>query len=399
MSLKIAFIAADVHHKKGPASVTASLIERLCEDHQISVFAHTIGGIDVNKIKYYKVPAIRRRSLLGHLTFLASSTILLAFLSLLKKRDFDIIHSVDYLFYADVITSHFCEREGIRLERANIIEIPHGSAWQKLKAIDHKIYRSLQVFLEGREFGRNISKMRIVVSQRMKDEFVRYYGNASESIIVIPNGVDPEKFTPANRSLYRDKVRQRHGIARNDVVLMFAGGDWERKGVPQIIEALPLFVRPEVKLFIVGRGDEKFYGELAEQKQVREIITFVSGNANILEYYSASDVLVFPTMYEPFGLVIIEAMASGLPVITSRLAGASDFMNDGVDSLLLNDPSDINDLAAKIGLLLSNAELRKTMGEQARKTAENLSWEQVAGATLEVYHNVLKRKRGEQSEM
>jgi UDP-glucose:(heptosyl)LPS alpha-1,3-glucosyltransferase len=225
----------------------------------------------------------------------------------------------------------------------------------------------------------------------MKREFVHHYGDAAESIIVIPNGVDLETFTPDNRPLYRDRIRQKHGISRSDPVLIFAGGDWERKGLPYIIEALSLLTRPDVKLLIVGSGDEKSYGQLAELKQVRERIIFVSGSSNLWGYYAASDIFVFPTIYEPFGLVIVEAMASGLPVITSRSAGAADFITDGLDGLLLSDPSDIDDLAAKIELLLSNAELRKTIGERARETSEKLSWDLVAQKTLEVYNDVLNR--------
>ncbi len=392
--MRIAVIAPGVHHQAGPARVTAALVEQLCQDHQVSVFSHTIGGIDLSKIKHHKVPVITRPKFLSSITWLVSSNIIFAVLSLLKKRDFDIIHSVDYLFYADVITSHFCEREGMRLETANIIEIPRGSVWQKLKALDYRIYRSLRVFFEGREFGLNNSRALIVVSPSMKEEFVRHYGATAESIIVIPNGVDLEVFTPVNRPLYRDSIRQKHNLSPGDLVLMFAGGDWERKGVSCIIEALPLLLRPDVKLFIAGSGDEKFYGQLAELKQVREKIIFVSGRVNIWEYYAASDIFVFPTRYEPFGLVIVEAMASGLPVITSKVAGAADFMNDGVDCLLLNDPGDINQLATKIESLMSDAELRKTMGERARQTVEKLSWDSVAEKTLEVYNSILKQKRG-----
>lgn len=373
----------------------AALIERLCENHQVSVFSHSIEGIDLSKIRYYKVPIVTRPSILGGITFLVFSTIILAVLSLLRKRDFDIIHSTDYVFSADVITSHFCEREGLRLEKANIIEIPHKSLSQKLKALDHRTYRRLQTFVEGLAFGRNSSKARIVVSPSMKREFVRHYGDAAKNIIVIPNGVDLQKFNPANRILCRDSVRQRHGISSGDFTLMFAGSYWERKGLRYIIEALSLVPRPDVKLLIVGSGDEKYYGQLAEIKRVRERITFVPHSSNLWEYYAASDVFVFPTIYEPFGLVIIEAMASGLPVITSRSAGIADFMADGVDGLLLSDPSDINDLAAKIELLFSNAELRKTMGERARKTAEKLSWDRVTQKTLEVYNTVLSRPGSE----
>jgi UDP-glucose:(heptosyl)LPS alpha-1,3-glucosyltransferase len=389
--LRIAFITPSVNHQAGPAKVTAALIERLCQDHQVSVFSHSIEGIDLSKIKHHKVPAVTHPKFLEYITFLVSSTIILAVLSLLRKRNFDIIHGYVCAFSTDVITFHFCEREGLRLEEANIIEMPHKSIWQKLKALDHKIYRRLAVFVERLIFGRNSSKARIVVSQSMKREFVRHYGDAAKDIIVIPNGIDLEMFNPDNRLLYRDSTRQKHGISRNVPVLMLAGGDWERKGLRYIIEALSLVPRPDVNLLIVGSGDEKYYGQLAELKQVRERIVFASRCDNLWEYYAASDVFVFPTIYEPFGLVILEAMASGLPVITSRVAGAADVIIDGVNGLLITDPGDINDLAAKIKLLLSNAELRKAIGERARETAEELSWDRVTQKTLEVYNTVLNR--------
>ena len=391
--MRIAFIAYDVNHQGGPAKVTAALVERLCEDHQVSVFSHTIEGIDLSKIKHHRVPAIMHPKFLSYISFLVSSTIILAVLSLFRKRDFDIIHGYVCAFSTDVITFHFCEKEGLRLEKANIIEMPHKSASQKLKALDHRIYRRLAAFVEGLAFGHNSPKARIVVSQSMKREFIHHYSDAAESIIVISNGVDLKMFNPANRPLYRDRTRQKHGISRSELVLMFVGGDWERKGVLYVIEALSLLPRPDVKLLVVGSGDAKFYGQLAELKRVRERIIFVHHPSNLWEYYAASDVFVFPTIYEPFGLVIIEAMASGLPVITSRVAGAADLIIDGVNGLLLRAPSDVNDLAAKIELLLSNAELRKTMGERARETAEELSWDRVAQKTIDVYNSVLNRER------
>jgi len=389
--LKIAFIAYDVNHQGGPAKVTAALVERLCEDHQVSVFSHTIEGIDLSKIKHHKVPAIIRPNFLSYISFLVSSTVILAVLSLFRKRDFDIIHGYVCAFSTDVITFHFCEKEGLRLEEANIIEVPHKSASQKLKALDHKIYRRLAAFVEGLTFGHNSPKACIVVSQSMKREFARHYGDAAKNIIVIPNGVDTLRFHPTNRLLYRGQIRQEHGVSRSDPLLMFAGGDWERKGVRYIIEALPLLSKRNVKLIIIGSGDEKFYGQLAELKRVRDRIIFVPHSSNLWAYYAASDIFVLPTIYEPFGLVIVEAMASGLPVITSRVAGAADLIIDRVNGLLLRAPSDVNGLAARIELLLSDAGLRKAMGERARETAEKFSWDQVAQKTLEIYNTVLNR--------
>jgi UDP-glucose:(heptosyl)LPS alpha-1,3-glucosyltransferase len=391
--LRIAVITFGVHHQAGPAKVTAALVERLCEDHQVSVFSHNIEGIDLSKIKHYKVPAVTRPNFLAYLTFLVCSTIILTALSFLRKRSFDIIHSAGCCcaFSTNVITSHFCEKEGLRLERSNIIEMPHKSIRQKLKVLDHSIYRRLAAFVEGVIIGCDSPKALIVVSQSVKREFIRHYGNAAKNIVVIPNGVDLKMFNPANRLFYRDSLRQKHGISRSEPVLMFAGGDWERKGVRYVIEAFSLLPQSDVKLLVIGNGDEKFYGQFAELKQVRDRIFFVSHSSRLWEYYAASDVFVFPTIYEPFGLTIIEAMASGLPVITSRVAGAADIIIDGVNGLLLRAASDVNDLAVKIELLLSNAELRETMGERARETVEKFSWDQVAQKTLEVYNTVLNR--------
>ncbi len=392
-SLRIAFIAHRVNFEAGPATVTAHLVERFCDAHQVSVFSNTMNGIDLLKVKHYKVPALRCSKSLAYVTFLISSVLLLAALSLLRKTDFDIIHSTGYdaAFSSNVITSHFCERECRHLEEANIIEMPSRSVWQKLKALDHRLYRSLLCFVERLIISRSGPKACIVVSRAMQEEFARHYGDAAKNIIVIPNGVDTLRFHPTNRLLYRDQIRQKHGVPRSDPLLLFAGGDWERKGVRYILEALPLLSKRNTKVIISGSGDEKFYGRLAELKRVRERIIFVPHSSKLWEYYAASDVLVFPTIYEPFGLVIIEAMASGLPVITSRVAGAADLIVDGVNGFLLRAPSDVNDLAAKIELLLSNTELRRTMGECARETAERFSWDQVAQKTLEVYNTVLNR--------
>jgi UDP-glucose:(heptosyl)LPS alpha-1,3-glucosyltransferase len=228
----------------------------------------------------------------------------------------------------------------------------------------------------------------------MKEDFHRHYGDAAEDIIVIPNGTDCHRFNPANRRLYRDSVRQRHGISSSDFVILFVGGDWERKGLYYLIEALSLILRPEVKLLVIGKGDTDFYVRLLEEKAVGERVTFVPYSHSVWEYYGASDVFVLPALYEPLGLVIGEAMACGLPVIVAKVAGAADFIIDGVNGLLLDDPRNTDDLAAKINLLLSDARLREMMGKRARITAEQMSWDEVARKTLVAYTKVtLQRKK------
>ncbi|MBA7667854.1 D-inositol-3-phosphate glycosyltransferase [subsurface metagenome] len=395
--MRIAFVAHDVNQWAGTPRVAAALIERFCDDHEVSVFSHTIEGINMSKIKHHKVPAAPRTRTLNYLSFLICSTIILALWRFLRRRNFDIIHcstGYDCLFSPNVFTSHFCEREGYRLEKVGTTIRPAGTMLRKLKILDYSIYRRLAAFIEKLTFGGKSSKARIVVSERMKEDFHRHYGDAAEDIIVIPNGTDCHRFNPANRRLYRDSVRQRHGISSGDFVLLFVGGDWERKGLYYLIEALSLILRPEVKLLVVGRGDTDFYVRLATEKAVGERVTFVPHTHSVWEYYGASDVFVLPALYEPFGLVIGEAMACGLPVIAAKVAGAADFIIDGVNGLLLNNPRNADDLAAKISLLLLDVRLREMIGKRARITAEKISWDEVAKRTLEAYTKVtLQRKK------
>jgi len=389
--MRIAFVAHDVNQWAGAPRVTAALIERFCDDHEVSVFSHTIEGINTSKIKHHKIPAVPVTRTLSYLSFLICSTIILAFWRFLRRRNFDIIHcSNEYccLLSPNVFTSHFCEREWYRLDKAAMTVRPSGTTLQKLKVLEYSIYRRLVAFVEQLTFGGRSSKARIVISQRMKEDFRRHYGGAAEDIIVIPNGTDCDRFVPDNRRLYRDSVRQRHGISSEDFVVLFVGGDWERKGLYYLIEALSLIPEPEVKLLVLGRGDTNFYAMLARDKAVGERVTFVPYSHSIWEYYGASDIFVLPTLYEPLGLVIGEAMACGLPVIVAKVAGASDFIIDGVNGLLLDDPRNADDLEAKISLLLSDARLRETMGKRARITSEEISWDEVARRILQAYTKV-----------
>lgn len=393
--MKIAYIAHKVSKRFGPPSCVAALVERFCDEHEVSVFSAVVRDIDRKKVKLYKLPAIGGSRILGYVSLFISSNITLTVGSLLWKNDFDIIHSTgsDGAIFANITTSHFCEREDRRVLGSRVTREPFGTISQKLRAIDYYLYRRLVVFIEKLIFGRNSSKLRIVVSERMKRDFIRHYGSAAEDILVIPNGVDCQRFTPHNKVLYRDSIRKKHGISSEDVMLLFVGGDWERKGLPYLIEAVSLISRQDVKLLVVGRGDASFYEGRARNKGINERMVFVGHSASIWEYYGAADILILPTLYEPFGLVITEAMASGLPVITSRAAGAADLITDGIDGFLMDDPTDATDLAAKINLLLSDAKLRSDIGKKARLTAERASWDEIAKRTLEVYNTLINSKK------
>ena len=144
---------------------------------------------------------------------------------------------------------------------------------------------------------------------------------------MIYNGVDTDRFTPAN-ARFRSEIRQRYQIPAAAVVALFVG-EYRRKGLATIVEALGRLGDKRVHLLAVGKGDLLHYQALAASAGISAQATFAGPAQGIEQVFGAADFFVFPTYYEPFGMVITEAMASGLPVITSRSAGAAEMITEG----------------------------------------------------------------------
>ena len=219
---------------------------------------------------------------------------------------------------------------------------------------------------------------------------VREFSVPSERIVIIPNGVDTERFDPTNRLLYRQDVRFQLGLDNEDVVAIFVGNSWERKGLRTALKAVLAISNPHLKLLVVGTGDPSDYAVPQEPEDHHPRVIFVNRlEPQIERYYAAADLLIFPTLYEPFGLVVLEAMASGLPVIVSATAGVSDHITEGETGLLVNDPADPDELKGKLELLMSNGFLREKLAFEGRHLAEKFTWNHIAALTGEAYQLAL----------
>jgi glycosyltransferase involved in cell wall biosynthesis len=117
----------------------------------------------------------------------------------------------------------------------------------------------------------------------------------------------------------------------------------------------------------------------------------IKGTKQVEKYYGSADVFVFPTFHDSFGMVISEAMASGLPVITNREAGAAELIEHGVSGWLTEKPWDVDQIADGLNILANDPVLRKRMGDAARKAIEPYTWDRCAEETMAVYHKVVER--------
>ena len=186
------------------------------------------------------------------------------------------------------------------------------------------------------------------------------------------------------------RFRKRFGIPDGETVFLFVGSGFARKGVGTIARAARLLAERGCEAFrvvLVGKGDPSTYVRSAGPASGRLLFTGPVAGADDL--FLGADAFLFPTVYEPFSNACLEAMAAGLPVVTTAVNGASEVLREGESGFLLEDPFDAAALADRMEKLLSS-DLRRRMGEQARRVAEAYPVERNTRETLEVLDRVLE---------
>ncbi len=241
-----------------------------------------------------------------------------------------------------------------------------------------RMYTALNARWEKPAF-RNAQKV-IAVSDVIAQE-VQSLGVPAERIVTIPNGVDTEQFQPGA------KERQSFGLPPECFLALFAGDiKVPRKNLETVLKAMQHV--PELHLAVAGATEGSPSPDVARELGVADRVHFLGKVTEMAALMRSADLFVFPSRYEPFGLVVTEAMASGVPVIVSRCSGAADFVGDG--GILLNDPNDFMRLAEVMNQLRVDADTRAKMSRAGRMRALQMQWSTMADAYLQVFEEVYR---------
>jgi UDP-glucose:(heptosyl)LPS alpha-1,3-glucosyltransferase len=217
------------------------------------------------------------------------------------------------------------------------------------------------------------AKKIVAISEMVKEDICDYYGIPEGRMMVIYNGVDTNRFHPRDKR-YRKEISSRYGLGTKDLLLLFVSHNFRLKGLRYLIQALALVKRKRenVKLLVIGRDRAGPYCRLAKKLGCSADVLFAGGVRNLERYYASADILVHPTFYDPCSLVVLEALATGLPVITTRYNGAGGIILEGQEGFVLDDPRDVDILAEKI-LYLAQPRRLKAASTAARRLAIKFS--------------------------
>ncbi|MEO0683983.1 MAG: glycosyltransferase family 4 protein [Cyanobacteria bacterium J06649_11] len=242
------------------------------------------------------------------------------------------------------------------------------------------LYTKLNAGWEKQAFDN--AKIVVAVSDKVAED-LREIGVPQQVIRVISNGVDTEEFSPG-----KDCSRQTWNLPDGVPLAMFAGDiRLPRKNLDTVLKAL--LEVPDLHLAVVGVTDGSPYPQLTKSLGLSDRVHFLGFRRDVPSLMKVVDFFVFPSRYEPFGLVIIEAMATGIPVITANCAGAAPLITPEA-GIVLSDPNDIKTLALGMQKLSNNPDLITKMGRAAREIALQNTWKEMAQKYVDLFEEMKK---------
>jgi UDP-glucose:(heptosyl)LPS alpha-1,3-glucosyltransferase len=235
--------------------------------------------------------------------------------------------------------------------------------------------------LERSYFKHSTPRAIICTSQREIDDLVEIYDIDPKVATVVPNPFDPALFNPTRRASLREEVRREMGVSEGEIAIYFVANELHRKGFEETIKALARIRDDRLTLHVIGRKEPSAYRAMIARLGLQVRVCYHGATDDVGRLFAGADLLVLPTQYEPFGLVIVEALASAVPVVTTRLAGASAAIQHGVNGLLQDDPYDVEELA----------DLIRQAGD-----ADLESWSEAAARSVDAYRRDVVMSRVEE---
>lgn len=295
----------------------------------------------------------------------------------LSADRFSLVHSHERIFAADIYTLH---------------GVPHRFWIHCVRKKKMSLYDLATSWVEKKLVTQGNCQKFIAVSNLTRDIFLQEYNIDPQRVTVIHPGVDLNDYATADKRLIRADIRKEYGFSSEEPIILFASMNFEIKGLDAIMLSLArLKARGKnFKLIIAGKGNVSKYTQMASGANIADDVVFTGmlSKEKLIRLYLASDMYIMLSKFDTFGMVVLEAMAAGLPVIISSNVGAKDIVQEGENGFIISDTSDADYIASKIGLLL-NENIRNSMARRAFDTAAQNTWSQVAAKYSEIYSRVL----------
>ncbi|MDP1565910.1 MAG: glycosyltransferase family 4 protein [Polaromonas sp.] len=350
----------------GAERYSIALVEQLAQRHDVHVFAQQINH-HAPGVAYHPVAILLRKPRWLNQLWYAFAT------WKATRTGFDIVHSHENTWHGQIQTVHvvpvrhnlFQGRTGLR----------RGLRWLKVVTSPRLV---TYLILESLRFRRLSGRRVVVTSASLGETMAATYPDSQGMTSVLTPGVHLPALPRGAGS--KAQARQELGLPAEGLCLLFVGNDYRKKGLTTLLQVLAE-LPAQVVLAVVGNPAHiPEFRRQAESLGLAPRVFFLGPLQDVSPAYRAADALVHPTLEDTFAMVVLEAMAHGLPVVVSNAAycGISGLLTHGVNALLVDEPRSMQALGSVVGQVCGDADLRRELGEQARVFAQGYGWGDIA---------------------
>jgi glycosyltransferase involved in cell wall biosynthesis len=401
--VRLAVISPFLDKRHGTERVVSELIERLARDYgsEIHVYSQRVEHLLFKPldgmpqagrgcIRWHRVVSVPGPHLIQYMWWFVANTLQRWWDVRFGKLSPDLVFSPGInACDADVIQVHIVFEEFYQRVKPQM-RFRHAPpvSWPRL--FHRRLYYGLIRWLESRIYRRKEVHL-VGVSGMVVAQLEAHFGR--HDAVSILNGIDVNRFEPQARLQRRSAARSDLNLAPETFVLLLIGNDWRKKGLQTLIEALNECRDLPIQLLVVGKDDAKPFESAIQRLGLLDRVTFLAPSEDVMKFYAAADAYAGASLEDAYGLPVIEAMASGLPVIASTHAGVSEVINDGLNGLLLREPTNVVELAGLIRRLVNDRSLRERLAGNAVDTARQYTSDHNAAAMWDLLNKAIARKR------
>ena len=311
-----------------------------------------------------------------------------------KNQIFDVIMGFGNTLYMNVYQSHggvhwLSTKRKVYSEKSKIKQVI------KRLIIILSMKQWVRAWIESAPFRLDPRPRIVAISQMIKKDMESFFGVSGTEIEIVYNGVDISRYNQNLRRKLKGPLRKQLGIKEDEVAFLFVSYDLKKKGVEPLVEAASRLKKTgntNFKVVVIGGLSYRALSRQIQALNIEDEILFTGPVRSTEEYYANSDVFVLPTYYDACSLVVIEAMACGLPSITTTANGAAGIITDGKDGYIIPHPPDPADLANKMNLLMAY-ENRKRVSEKAFRTGRDYSIKRNHHEMIRIFYEVATSKK------
>ncbi len=387
---RLAVVSPFLDKRHGTERRVVEWIAYLRDRFEIHVYSQEVDDLDLAEIQWHRIPKLPGPHILNFLWWFAANHLWRAWGRYIRGLRHDIVLTPGpNCFDADVVSVHIVFAEFLRRVSPELKLMRNPIRfWPRL--LHRRLYYHLVIMLERHVYS-DPRPVLVYIARKTAADVERFYGQRDQSPVLYA-GIDREVFNPERRLSLRETSKNALGLPDDRFVLLLVGNDLHKKGIRALLDAMALLGDRPVDLLVVGSEDPGPFRAMAFDRSVGERVHFLPPRKDIEFYYAAADVYVGPSLEDAYAQPPAEAMGCGVAVIVSSTAGVSEIITNGVDGLILDDPTDAGSLAAMICRLYEDRVFCEHLGRKAAETARQFTWERNGRELAAIFEEVLRRK-------